>query len=64
MADAAVRPLRAFVEARPEEIKAVVARHEGRSVAIFDENELDPLLAAIRRSFEQTKIRHDGSKLG
>ena len=35
MADAAVRPLRALVEAHRDEIKAIVARHGGRSVSIF-----------------------------
>jgi hypothetical protein len=35
MADSQTTPLRDLVEARREEIKAIVARHHGRSVAIF-----------------------------
>ena len=35
MSDAALRPLRDLVEAHRDEIKAIVARHHGRSVAIF-----------------------------
>ncbi|GMU77262.1 MAG: nucleotidyltransferase [Acidimicrobiia bacterium] len=35
MSDVAMGPLRDLVEAHREEIKAVVARHHGRSVAIF-----------------------------
>src|ERR687897_2023586 len=35
MADVEATPLRELVEARREEIKAIVARHHGRSVAIF-----------------------------
>ncbi len=35
MADVALRPLRELVEARRDEIKSIVARHHGRSVAIF-----------------------------
>lgn len=35
MTDARATPLRDLVEARREEIKAIVARHHGRSVAIF-----------------------------
>lgn len=35
MSDVAVRPLRELVEAHRKEIKAIVARHHGRSVAIF-----------------------------
>ncbi len=35
MADVAMLPLRTLVEAHREEIKAVVARHKGRAVAIF-----------------------------
>ena len=35
MTDVAVRPLRELVEARRDEIKAIVARHHGKSVAIF-----------------------------
>ena len=35
MADVATTPLRELVEAHREEIKAIVARHHGRSVAIF-----------------------------
>src|SRR3989304_4961549 len=35
MSDVALRPLRALVEAHRGEIKAIVARHRGRSVAIF-----------------------------
>jgi hypothetical protein len=35
MSDIAMRPLRDLVEAHRDEIKAIVARHHGRSVAIF-----------------------------
>ena len=35
MADPATRPLRDLVDARREEIRAIVARHHGRSVAVF-----------------------------
>jgi predicted nucleotidyltransferase len=35
MTDLQATPLRALVEARRDEIKAIVARHHGRSVAIF-----------------------------
>lgn len=35
MADVGSLPLRAMVEARRDEIKAIVARHRGRAVAIF-----------------------------
>lgn len=35
MSDLAMRPLRELVEAHRDEIKAIVARHNGRSVAIF-----------------------------
>lgn len=35
MSDLALRPLRELVEAHREEIKAIVARHHGRSVSIF-----------------------------
>ena len=35
MTDVGATPLRELVEARGEEIKAIVARHHGRSVAIF-----------------------------
>lgn len=35
MSDVATRPLRELVEAHRDEIKAIVARHQGRSVAIF-----------------------------
>lgn len=35
MSDVAVRPLRDLVEAHRDEIKAIVARHNGRSVAVF-----------------------------
>lgn len=35
MSDTRVNPLRELVEAHREEIKAIVARHGGRSVAIF-----------------------------
>lgn len=35
MSDVATRPLRALVEAHRDEIKAIVARHHGRSVALF-----------------------------
>ncbi|MCB1002653.1 MAG: nucleotidyltransferase family protein [Acidimicrobiales bacterium] len=35
MTDVQATPLRELVEARREEIKAIVARHHGRSVAIF-----------------------------
>lgn len=35
MTDTRPAPLRALVEARREEIKAIVARHQGRSVALF-----------------------------
>lgn len=35
MTDAALRPLRALVEGHRKEITAVVARHKGRSIAIF-----------------------------
>jgi len=33
--DVGARPLRELVEARRDEIKAIVARHQGRSVAVF-----------------------------
>jgi predicted nucleotidyltransferase len=33
--DVGARPLRELVEARRDEIKAIVARHHGRSVAVF-----------------------------
>lgn len=35
MADVVTQPLRELVDAQREEIKAIVARHHGRSVAIF-----------------------------
>ena len=35
MSDVAMRPLRDLVEARRAEIKEIVARHHGRSVALF-----------------------------
>ena len=35
MSDIAMRPLRELVEAHRDEIRAIVARHHGRSVAIF-----------------------------
>lgn len=35
VADDGTRPLRALVDARRDEIKAIVARHHGRSVALF-----------------------------
>ncbi len=35
MADVAFAPLRALVEAHKEEIRSTVARHRGRSVAVF-----------------------------
>ena len=35
MTDLQATPLRELVEARRDEIKAIVARHHGRSVAIF-----------------------------
>lgn len=35
MSDLAMRPLRDIVETHRAEIKAIVARHNGRSVAIF-----------------------------
>ncbi len=35
MADVRVSSLRALVDARRDEIKAIVARHHGRSVALF-----------------------------
>lgn len=35
MSDVAMRPLRELVESHRDEIKAIVARHHGRSVAIF-----------------------------
>ncbi len=35
MSDIAMRPLRELVETHREAIKAIVARHHGRSVAIF-----------------------------
>jgi predicted nucleotidyltransferase len=35
MSDVGMRPLRQLVESRREEIKAIVARHHGRSVSIF-----------------------------
>jgi predicted nucleotidyltransferase len=35
MSDAAMQPLRELVESHRDEIKAIVARHHGRSVAIF-----------------------------
>ncbi|MCU1351267.1 MAG: polymerase beta domain protein region [Acidimicrobiales bacterium] len=35
MADVELKPLRALIEANREEIKAIVARHKGRAVAIF-----------------------------
>jgi predicted nucleotidyltransferase len=35
MGDVALRPLRELVDAHREEIRAIVARHRGRSVAIF-----------------------------
>lgn len=35
MSDAALLPLRALVEAHRREIKALVARHKGRAVALF-----------------------------
>lgn len=35
MAGVALRPLNALVEAHRDEIKAVVARHKGKAVAIF-----------------------------
>lgn len=35
MSDLATRPLRDLVEAHRDEIKAILARHHGRSVALF-----------------------------
>lgn len=35
MSDTSLRPLRALVEAHRDEIKAIVARHKGTSVALF-----------------------------
>jgi predicted nucleotidyltransferase len=35
MSDVAARPLRELVDAHRDEIKAIVARHHGRSVALF-----------------------------
>jgi predicted nucleotidyltransferase len=35
MSDVAIRPLRDLVESHRDEIKAIVARHNGRSVAVF-----------------------------
>lgn len=35
MVGVATKPLRELVDARREEIKAIVARHHGRSVAVF-----------------------------
>jgi predicted nucleotidyltransferase len=35
VADVGTMPLRELIEARRDEIKAIVARHHGRSVAIF-----------------------------
>lgn len=35
MADVALLPLRALVEAHRKEIKAIVARHKGKTVAVF-----------------------------
>lgn len=35
MSDVAMRPLRELVEAHRDEIKTIVARHNGQSVAIF-----------------------------
>lgn len=35
MSDVATRPLRKLVDARREEIRAIVARHGGQSVAVF-----------------------------
>lgn len=35
MSDVALRPLRELVDAHRDEIKAIVARHHGRSVALF-----------------------------
>jgi len=35
MSDSGTRPLRELVEAHRDEIKAIVARHHGRSVSVF-----------------------------
>jgi predicted nucleotidyltransferase len=35
VADVGTKPLRQLIEARRDEIKAIVARHHGRSVALF-----------------------------
>lgn len=35
MPDVGAKPLRKLVEAHREEIRAIVARHDGRSVAVF-----------------------------
>jgi predicted nucleotidyltransferase len=35
MSDVATRPLRELVDAHRDEIKAIVARHHGRSIALF-----------------------------
>jgi uncharacterized protein len=35
VADEEVRPLRELIDANRDEIKAIVARHHGRSVAVF-----------------------------
>lgn len=35
MTDVAMRPLRKLVDAHLDEIKAIVARHHGRSIALF-----------------------------
>lgn len=35
MADEALLPLRALIDANRNEVKAIVARHKGRAVAIF-----------------------------
>lgn len=76
MADVVLLPLRALVEAHRDAIKAVVARHKGRSVAIFGsvargdetpESDIDFLVAFEKGAslFDLVRAQHDlGELLG
>ena len=74
MSDVTMKPLRALVEAHRNEIKAIVARHRGRSVAVFgsvargDENpdsDIDLLVEFEQGAslFDQVRIGQDASEL-
>ncbi len=50
MTDLRATPLRDLVEARRDEIKAIVARHHGRSVAIAQAGRLAVGVGGLRRA--------------